>query len=49
MTSEFQNNCRLHLLHSKNRTSANVFNNGVNAGLILSSHKGTTSKRYSTE
>jgi hypothetical protein len=43
----FKNNRRLHLPSSKQRTSANIFNNGTNAGLTLSSCKRTVwNNRY---
>jgi hypothetical protein len=41
--SGFKNKHRLHLSISKQNSSANVFNNGMNAELVLSSHKGINS------
>jgi hypothetical protein len=36
-SSQCEKNCMLHFLSSKHRTSADVFNSGMNAGLTESS------------
>jgi len=41
MISRFKNNHRLHLPSSQHRSSANVFRNGANTGLAISSQKQT--------
>lgn len=43
--SGFKNNCRLHLMNWKHRTSANVSNNGEKAKLTAPSHNGMTVER----
>jgi len=43
-SSRFKNNHRLLFPSSKHMTSANVFNNGTDSGLEVSSCKGSISK-----